>query len=155
MPVDFSKLNTTKMGDVKRPPVAPASSYYGIVKGFKFEESRFENRDTGGKDGSLVLTLANVECADPSVEMPSGFTLKGKTYDHATNVIDSKGESLPGQYYTKVLMESLGIQTEGRSFGECVPDLVGCQVMFDLTSRQDKNDPERFYNDVRKLRARA
>jgi hypothetical protein len=143
------------MSEVKRPPVAPASTYYGVVKGFKFDESRFDNRDTQQKDGALVLTLANVECADPSVEMPPGFALKGKVYQHETNVIDSNGDALPGQYYTKVLMESLGLNTNGRSFGECVPDLVGCQVMFDLTSRQDKNNPEVYYNDVRKLRARA
>lgn len=155
MPVDFSKLNSRKMSDVKRPPVAPASTYYGVIKSFKFDESRFDNKDTQQKDGALVLTLANVECADPAVEMPQGYSLKGKVFTHETNVIDANGDALPGQYYTKVLMESLGISTEGRSFGECVPDLSGCQVMFDITTRQDKRDPEVWYNDVRKLRARA
>ena len=40
------------------------------------------------------------------------------------------------------------------SFSEAVADLVGQQVMFDLTARPDKNNPEVVYNDVRKLRAR-
>jgi hypothetical protein len=155
MPIDFSKLNGKPMSEIKRPPSAPASTYYGVIKGFKFDESRFENRDTGKPDGVLKLEITPLECADPQVEMPAGFSLKGKLFTHETAIIDINGNSLPGQYYTKMLMESLGIPTEGRGFGECVPDLVGAQVMFDLTARADKNNPEVIYNDVRKLRAKT
>jgi len=155
MPVDFSKLNSKSMSEVKRPPSAPASTYYGSIKAFKFADTRFDNKETGKPDGALVLEIVPTECADPQVEMPPGFSLRGKVYPHETAIIDCNGNSLPGQYYTKVLMESLGIPTEGRSFGECVPDLVGAQVMFDLTARADKNNPEVFYNDVRKLRAKT
>jgi hypothetical protein len=154
MAVDFSKLNSKPMSDVKRPPAAPASSYYGTVKSFKMAETRFDNKETNQKDGALVLEIVPSECADPNVEMPAGFTLRGKTFFYETAIIDSNGNSLPGQYFTKVLMESLGIKTEGRTFSECLPDLVSAQVMFDLTSRQDKSNPEVFWNDVRKLRAR-
>ena len=103
----------------------------------------------------MVLEIVPTECADPQVEMPPGYTLRGKTFFHETSIIDSDGNSLPGQYYTKVLMENLGITTDGRSFGECVPELTGAQVMFDLTARADKNNPEVVYNDVRKLRAKT
>jgi hypothetical protein len=155
MPVDFSKLNSKSMTDVKRPPSAPASTYYGSIKGFKFSDTRFANKDTNQPDGALVLEITPTECADPQVELPPGYTLRGKMFFHETAIIDCNGNSLPGQYYTKVLMETLGIPTEGRSFGECVPDLVGAQVMFDLTARPDKNNPEVIYNDVRKLRAKT
>lgn len=155
MPVDFSKLNSQSMDKVKRPPAAPASTYYGTVKATKFAETRFDNKDTGQKDGALVIEIGSVECADPSVDMPEGFTLRGKSFFHETAIIDSNGNALPGQYYTKMLLENLGITTEGRSFSECIPDLAGAQVMFDLTARNDKNNPEVVYNDVRKLRARA
>ena len=155
MPVDFSKLNSRPMAEVKRPPAAPASTYYGAIKGFKFADTRFANKDTNQPDGALVLEISPTECADPQVELPPGYTLRGKTFFHETGIIDCNGNSLPGQYYTKVLMESLGVPTEGRSFGECVPDLVGAQVMFDLTARPDKNNPEVIYNDVRKLRAKT
>ncbi len=155
MAIDFSTLNAKPMSDVKRPPAAPASTYYGVVKAFKYDESRFDNKDTGKKDGVLKIEIVPTECADESVEMPEGFSLKGKLFTHETAIIDANGNALPGQYYTKMLMESLGISTDGRSFGECVPDLVGSQVMFDLTARPDKNNPEVIYNDVRKLRARA
>ena len=154
MAVDFSKLNSKPMGEIKRPPTAPASSYYGVVKAYKFDESRFDNKDTGHKDGVLRLSISPIECADPQVEMPEGFTLKGKLYDYDYAVLDSNQNSMPGQYYAKMLMESLGIATEGKAFTECAAELVGAQVMFDLTQRADKNNPEVFYNDVRKLRAR-
>ena len=154
-PIDFGKLNSKPMSGVKRPPAAPASTYYGTIKAFKFAETRFDNKETQTKDGALVLEISPTECADPSVELPPGYSLRGKTFFHETAIIDSHENALPGQYYTKVLMESLGIPTEGRSFGECVPDLVGAQVMFDLTARADKNNPEVVYNDVRKLRART
>ena len=154
MPVDFSKLNSKPMDKISRPPTAPASSYYGVVKAYKFDESRFDNKDTGKKDGALRLEITPIECADPQVEMPTGFTLKGKLYSYDFAVLDANENSLPGQYYAKMLMESLGIATEGKAFTECAAELVGAQVMFDLTSRADKNNPEVFYNDVRKLRAR-
>jgi hypothetical protein len=155
MPVDFSKLNSKPMGEIKRPPAAPASTYYGVVKAVKFDESRFDNRETGQKDGVLKLEITPTECADPEVDMPEGFSLRGKVYTHESGIIDSNGNSLPGQYYTKMLMESLGISTEGKSFGQCIPELVGAQVMFDLTARTDKNNPDVIYNDVRKLRAKS
>jgi hypothetical protein len=155
MAIDFGKLNSKPMGEVKRPPAAPASTYFGVVKSFKYAETRFDNKETGKPDGALVVEITPTECADPSVELPPGYSLRGKTFFHETAIIDVNGNSLPGQYYTKVLMESLGIATEGRSFGECVPDLVGAQVMFDLTARPDKSNPEVVYNDVRKLRAKT
>ena len=155
MAVDFAKLNSRPMSEVKRPPAAPGSTYYGSIKAFKYADSRFANKETNQPDGALVLEIVPTECADPQVEMPPGYTLRGKVFSHETNIIDCNGNSLPGQYYTKVLMESLGVSTEGRSFGECVPDLVGAQVMFDLTARADKNNPEVVYNDVRKLRAKT
>ena len=155
MPIDFSKLNSQPMDKVKRPPAAPASTYYGTVKGYKFAETRFDNKDTNQKDGALVIEIAPTECADPQVDMPEGYTLRGKTFFHETAIIDSNGNALPGQYYTKVLMENLGVATAGRGFAECVPDLLGASVMFDLTARPDKNNPEVIYNDVRKLRAKT
>lgn len=155
MAIDFSKLNSKPMNEVKRPPSAPAATYYGVISEYKFAESRFENKDTEKKDGALVLTIKPTECADPSVEFPEGYSLRGKIFTHETNVIDSNGNSLPGQYYTKALMENLGISTDGKTFSQCVPELVGAQVMFDLTARADKNNPEVIYNDVRKLRART
>jgi len=154
MPVDFSKLNSKPMGEIKRPPTAPQASYYGVIKSYKFDESRFDNKDTGKKDGVLRLDITPIECADPQVEMPQGFSLKGKLYSYDYSVLDADQNSLPGQYYAKMLMESLGIATDGRAFTECAAELVGAQVMFDLTSRADKNNPEIFYNDVRKLRAK-
>jgi len=143
------------MSAIKRPPAAPAGAYLGQIKGFKYADTRFDNKDTGKPDGALLLELTNVSPADDSLIMPEGFTLRGKLFTYEQAIIDCNGASLPGQYYTKVLMESLGIATAGRNFSECVPDLVGASVMFDLTARQDKNNPEVVYNDVRKLRARA
>lgn len=154
MPIDFGKLNGKPMNAVKRPPVAPAATYLGIIKSFKYDESRFDNKETGKKDGVLQLQITPTECADSTIEMPAGYSLRGKVFTHEYAILDSNENALPGQYYAKVLMDNLGIKTEGRNFGECVPELVGAQVMFDLTNRADKNDPEVFYNDVRKLRPR-
>jgi hypothetical protein len=154
-PVDFGKLNGKSMDEIKRPPSAPASTYYGVIKAYKFADTRFANKETNQPDGAIVLEISPTECADPSVELPPGYTLRGKVFSHETAIIDCNGNSLPGQYYTKVLMEALGIPTAGRSLPEAAPDLIGAQVMFDLTARPDKNNPEVIYNDVRKLRAKA
>ena len=150
--VDFSKLASTSMDDVKRPPSPPAGTYYGVVTGIKFADSRFDNKETGQKDGALQVMIRPTEYAEG--ELPDGVTLQGKQFTREELVIDASGNSLPGQFYTKQLLDSLGVPTSGRSFSEAVADLVGSQVMFDLTARPDKNNPEVIYNDVRKLRAR-
>jgi hypothetical protein len=150
--VDFSKLASTQMDDVKRPPTPPAGTYFGVVTGIKFADSRFDNKETGQKDGVLQILLRPLEYAEG--ELPEGVTLAGKQFTREEPVIDVHGNSLPGQFYTKQLLDALGIPTSGRSFSEAVADLVGSQVMFDLTARPDKNNPEVVYNDVRKLRAR-
>lgn len=149
--VDFSKLASVQLDDVKRPPSPPAGTYYGIVTGIKFADSRFDNRETGKKDGALQVLIRPLEYAEG--ELPEGVSLQGKSFTREELVIDCNGASLPGQFYTKQLLDSLGIPTAGRCFSEAVADLVGCHVMFDLTARPDKNNPETVYNDVRKLRA--
>ncbi len=150
--VDFSKLASTSMDDVKRPPSPPAGTYYGIVTGIKFADSRFDNKETGQKDGVLQVIIRPTEYAEG--DLPEGVTLAGKLFTREEGVIDCHGNSLPGQFYTKQLLDALGVPTSGRSFSEAVADLVGQQIMFDLTARPDKNNPEVIYNDVRKLRAR-
>ena len=57
MAVDFAKLNSRPMGEIKRPPAAPASTYYGSIKGFKYADSRFANKETNQPDGALVLEI--------------------------------------------------------------------------------------------------
>lgn len=151
--VDFSKLASTSMDDVKRPPSPPAGTYYGVVTGIKFADSRFDNKETGQKDGVLQIVIRPTEYAEG--DLPDGVTLQGKLFTREEGVIDCHGNSLPGQFYTKQLLDNLGVPTAGRSFSEAVADLVGQQVMFDLTARPDKNNPKVIYNDVRKLRARA
>jgi hypothetical protein len=150
--VDFSKLASTPMDEVRRPPSAPAGTYYGVVTGIKFADSRFDNKETGQKDGVLQIMLRPTEYLDDV--LPEGFSLSGKLFTREEPVIDCHGQALQGQFYVKQLLEALGIATSGRSFSEAVADLAGSHVMFDLTARADKQNPEVIYNDVRKLRAR-
>ena len=55
-----------------------------------------------------------------------------------------------------MIVQFLGLLLATQVFnGATYQELTGAQVMFDLTARADKNNPEVIYNDVRKLRAKT
>lgn len=148
---DFRTLLAKPVDDIKAPPPSPAGTYYGVVTAFKFHEARWED-DEGNKPLQVTFSIKSIEPGEDVLAAPellAGLDLSKKTFS-ATMPISGGNE-----YVTKRFIEALGVATAGRGFGDIVPEAVGHPVMFDLTHRPNKNDPEAPpFTDVRNLRKR-
>lgn len=155
MALDFSKLLAKPLDEVKRPPALPAGTYYGQITKYEFKESRFADKETGEKPAVVEFTI-KVDRADDSIaELLRDEA--GQTIDvskrQASREMPLDG---PNTYVTKSFIEGLGIPTQGRSFGDTIPEVLHAQVMFEMTQRQGTGErADRVYNDIRNLRAAA
>jgi hypothetical protein len=149
MAVDFKMLLARNPSDAKRPPTLPAGTYYGVITAFKFQESKWDNQDTGDKDAQVRYTIKNLEPGEDIQATPQlleGIDL-AKRQTQADLPLSGGNE-----YVTKMFLESLGITAA--SWGEACPEAQGKAVMFDGVQRMNKNDPSAPFFDVRNLRAR-
>lgn len=145
--VDFRKLLSKPVDDIKRPPALPAGTYYGTIAKHEFVESRFAQQDTGEKIGQIKYHFKAVRPGeDIDQQLLEGIDL-GKRALSAELPLEGGNE-----WITKTFLENLGIATTGRGWGEICPEALNHEVMFTVTQRMDKNNPEVMYNDVRSLR---
>jgi len=152
MTVDFKALLAKPLDDVKRPPAPPAGTYFGIIRAFKFQESAWTNNDTGDKDAQVRYTINNIEAGEAilaDASLLEGIDLTKRQFN--CDLPLSGGN----EWVTKTFLDSLGIATSGKGFGETCPEAIGHAVMFDVTHRLNKNDPAAPpFTDVRNLRKR-
>lgn len=153
MAVDFKALLAKPLDEVKRPPAPPAGTYYGVIRAFKFQESRWENTDTGDKDAQVRYTINNIEAGEDILANPElleGIDLSRRQFN--CDMPLSGGN----EWVTKSFLDSLGITTAGKGFGETCPEALGHAVMFDVVHRLNKNDPAGPpFTDIRNMRKRA
>jgi hypothetical protein len=153
MAIDFKSLLAKPLDDVKRPPAHPAGTAKGRIAAFKFDESRFADKETGLKHGVVNWQVIVDSYDDPEVQAQfesakAEFPALGKRTLPREMPISGGNE-----FVTKSFIEGLGISTSGRGFGETIPEAVGKEVVFEVTQRLDKNDDQKVYNDLRALRA--
>lgn len=155
MSLDFSKLLSKPLDDVKRPPALPAGTYFGQIAKYEFKESRFEDRETGTKPAIVEFTIRMARADDSIAELLKDDA--GQTIDvskrQVTREMPLDG---PNTYVTKSFIEGLGITTAGRTFGDTIPEVLHAEVMFEVTQRTGKGEQaDRVFNDIRNLRAAA
>lgn len=147
MAVDFRKLLSKPLDDVKRPPALPAGTYYGTIAKHEFVESRFAQQDTGEKIGQIKYHFKAVRPGEDIDQQLLADIDLNKRAVSAELPLEGGNE-----WITKTFLENLGIATSGRGWGETCPEALNHEVMFTVTQRMDKNNPEVMYNDVRSLR---
>jgi len=133
---DFRSLLSKPMDEIERPKPWPAGTYYGSITDHKFDVS-------AQKRTPYVRFTIQASSAGDNID-PSD--LEG---------IDLSKKPLRKDYYltedalyrVKAMLESIGITTEGRALGECIPETRNAQVMFEVTQRNSPDGRE-IYNDV-------
>lgn len=146
--VDFRQLLSKPLDEVRRPPALPAGTYFGTITGHKFDESPWADKETGLKEPQVIFSIRITSHGEDV--SPADFAEargQGKLTQRAFP-LDG-----PNVWSTKTFLEGLGIATAGRTFDTTIPETTGANVMFELTQRPDKNNPERVFNDVRNVRA--
>jgi len=148
MAIDFSKLGKTRMGDIPPPPVPPAGTYGGVIKSWKWAESRWKNKETGQTEAQVHFVLRPTEFGDDiSEDERNGVVLADKIF------VAEQGIQTDAQvYYMQEFLASLGIAVQGKTLDELLPETVNVGVQFDVVLRDGERGP---IANVRKLRART
>lgn len=143
--VDFSNLLTTKLEDVKRPPVKPPGTYHGNIESYKFDKSSQKGTPY------LRLTMNSVqpgEDVDPEAlkdedGKPIDFTKYKPTADFylTSDALWRLSEFIAGFNLSNAA---------GRQMNELIPELRGMPVTMTL-SLKASDDGKGFYNRVESI----
>lgn len=150
---DFRQLLSKPLDSVTRPPVLPNGTYYGTIMSFKIDEARFANDD--GSKNVIVAFTVKPSHAGPDVdadELAAAEAAKALGDRLQTVEMPLTGGN---EWATKMFLDAIGISTAGKTWDTCLPETRNAQVMFEITKRIDKNNPEVWHNNARKLRAAA
>jgi hypothetical protein len=142
MTVDFRQLLNRPTDDIKRPKPLPAGTYHGLVKSYEFGESA--QKKTPYVRFALTLNSAG---DDVDQEELAEIELSSKQLSTDFYLTDNS------LYRLKEFLESVGVATEGRSLGECIPDSVNVSVIIDVTQDLNQKDPSAPpYNNVKSIK---
>ena len=136
MTVDFTQLLDVKAEDVKRPPPKPVGTY--ILRIAKAPETT-ESRDKGTP--GLQYTFNYVEAledVDPELLAEVDLT-KG-------TLRDTFWLTEEAQYRLKEFFEKMGLDIEGKTFAELVPDSVNMEIKAHVTQNPGRGGV--IYNNI-------
>lgn len=141
--VDVRDLLSRPTDSFERPPNLPNGHYYGTISNFAFDKARNENKT----DFCRIFF---------KLEGPGEDLQADETAEEALSKIDFSRRELRRDFYItpdamyrlRNFCDAVLGKEQGRSFGERLPELKGKRVLIQVTSRQDRNDPEVEYNDV-------
>ncbi len=136
---DFRTLLSKPMDEIEKPKPLPAGTYYGTITDHKFDVS-------AQKRTPYVRFTVTLDSAGDNID-PSdleGIDLAKKTQRKDYYLTED------ALYRVKAMLESLGITTEGRALGECIPETRNARVMVEITQR-NSSDGKDIYTDVADL----
>jgi len=145
MAVDFAKLLSKPLDDVKKPPAWPAGTYLGTITKSEFGDQNQNNTP-------YARFTVKVTAAGPGLE------------EHELEGIDlTKGREFRKDYYLtddadwrlKDFISSLGIPTEGRTFAETVPECTNAAVMLEIVQQNSKKNAAELVNFAGDMKALA
>lgn len=139
--VDLKSLLSKPMDEVKAPKALPAGTYTAVVKSQEFGKS--PRKKTPFCRYNFAITAAG---DDVDHDLLSGVDLSTKSVRYDFYLTENS------EFMLKNFLEGLGIKTQGRSMGECIPEAIGNEVVVDVTCRYDEKDSSKVYNDVTGVR---
>lgn len=134
---DFKALLGKSMTDVKRPPVIPAGTYSGNIKGYKIEESSKKKTPFVGFTVRLMAPGDDIESSDLTDPEGNPIQISGK--EMSRNGCDFY-LTPDSEWRLKEFLASLGIE-ENKTFGEALPETTNAEVIVTVGHQTNQNDP--------------
>lgn len=136
MAVDFAKLLSKPLDDVKKPPAWPAGTYLGRVTKFEFGDQNKNNTP-------YARFFIKVTVAGPGLEA-----------EEVVGIDFTKGREFRKDFYLsedaewrlKEFIESCGVPTQGRTFAETVPECANAQVQIEVIQQNSQRNAEELVN---------
>lgn len=131
MAVNFKELLSVNLDDVKAPAALPEGTYHGTITAFEYGD--------------------NNKNKTPYVRVSLKFHSHGPDIDAADMAeIDLSQRKLSTDFYLtpdarfrlKDFLVSLGLKTDGASFDELIPEMVGQNVIAYVTQRFNPERPD-------------
>lgn len=136
MAVDFAKLLSKPLDDVKKPPAWPAGTYLGTI-------SKFEFGDNNKNNTPYARFTVKVTAAGPGLEASEleGIDLtKGREFRKDFYLTED------ADWRLKEFIESVGVSTTGRTFAETVPECANAQVQLEIVQQNSTRNAEELVN---------
>lgn len=137
MAVRFSELLSKNTDNVERPKPYPAGHYYGKLGKFTLGD---QNQNKTPYVRFPVTAVSPGEDIDPADL--EGINLGKKQFRSDFFLTED------AEYRLKEFLKSLGLNVQGRSFGEILPETPGADVYFELTSQPSDREEGVFVNFI-------
>lgn len=136
MAVDFAKLLSKPLDDVKRPPAWPAGTYLGTIVKFEFGDA---NKNSTPYARFTVKVTAAGPGLEPS-ELEGIDLTKGREFRKDFYLTED------ADWRLKEFIESVGVPTQGRTFAETVPECANAQVQLEIVQQNSTKNAEELVN---------
>lgn len=150
MSVDLSALLSESLDTVKRPPVKPAGTYHAVIAEYKFDVSSKQKTPYCQFTFSQVRPGADIDPAQLRDE--DGNEIDLSRWKPSTQGLSNFYMSENAKFRLKEFLESLGINTVGRSWNETVPEARGCNVLLTVSLKATE-DGKGFFNQIDSITA--
>lgn len=131
---DFSKLYSRPATGITRPKVLPVGDYSGVIT--KFEPTFNERFDPKVYQTRVFVKITGLpEGSDPADEAYS--TALGSVISRDYDTMNEDGSDAKNLYMLNQLLESCGITPSGATYNELLPQLIGKQVLANVTQYND------------------
>lgn len=145
MSVNFQNLLSKPVDSAKRPQALPAGTYFARIASHKFDESARQKTPYVRFEFSDLQPGQDIDASQLREQDGTPIDLSKKKLRSDFYLTDD------AMYRLREFLEGLGIPTEGRSFGETIPETKGLPVQLTVTMRPAEGENARegtFYNDV-------
>lgn len=139
--VDFSKLMSKKGADIKRPPVLPGGTYFGVVGTKVLGESK--NKKTPQIEFPVQLTRAG-EDVDQDILARENIDVSKKKFSGGTNRGGTFYLTDEAEYRLVEFIKTFGVSVDEMSLGEMVEVPIGREVMVTIAQGISERSGEPF-----------
>lgn len=148
MAPNFSHLLKRPAGQAKKPEALPIGDYHGIIKGFEIGDQNKNKTPYARLQLGLMGWPDSVDEAERQQSGPDGKSTPidlSKRQLRRDMYLDD-----PSLWRLDEFLRSCGIEPEGRTYEECLPELVGHQVTIEVQQYLNEKTSE-IGNQVGKL----
>lgn len=130
---DFRDLLKKPAGEAKKPPALRAGNYPGVVKSFEYGDN---NKNKTPYVRFQLGATGPAETVEPSEY--DGIDLSKKQFRKDFYLTDDAWWRLDA------FLRSVGIEPKGRTYEECIPEVVGCDVLIEVQQEMNQTTNEIF-----------